>query len=81
MKRGEVWWANLPKPVGGRPVLLLSRNAAYSVGFAPFPSRASIAAASTKIQPIGESGFDGNPDCCPPLDAASLARCSASHLS
>ena len=31
MKRGEVWWANLPKPVGRRPVLLLSRNAAYSV--------------------------------------------------
>ena len=31
MKRGEVWWANLPKPVGRRPVVLLSRNAAYSV--------------------------------------------------
>lgn len=31
MKRGEVWWANLPKPVGRRPVLLLSRNAAYAV--------------------------------------------------
>jgi len=31
MKRGEIWWANLPKPVGRRPVLLLSRNAAYAV--------------------------------------------------
>ena len=31
MKRGEVWWANVPQPVGRRPVLLLSRNAAYSV--------------------------------------------------
>jgi len=31
MKRGEVWWANLPKPVGRRPVVLLSRNAAYSI--------------------------------------------------
>jgi mRNA interferase MazF len=31
MKRGEVWWANLPKPVGRRPVVLLSRNAAYAV--------------------------------------------------
>lgn len=29
MKRGEVWWANLPTPVGRRPVLLLSRNRAY----------------------------------------------------
>ncbi len=31
MKRGEVWWANLPAPAGRRPVLLLSRNAAYAV--------------------------------------------------
>jgi mRNA interferase MazF len=31
MKRGEVWWANLPKPIGRRPVVLLSRNAAYVV--------------------------------------------------
>jgi mRNA interferase MazF len=30
VKRGEVWWANLPAPVGKRPVLLLSRNRAYS---------------------------------------------------
>ena len=26
MKRGEVWWANLPAPIGRRPVLLLSRD-------------------------------------------------------
>ena len=31
MKRGEVWWANLPPPVGRRPVVLLSRDAAYAV--------------------------------------------------
>ena len=31
MRRGEVWWANLPLPAGRRPVLLLSRNAAYRV--------------------------------------------------
>lgn len=31
MKRGEVWWADLPRPVGRRPVVLLSRNAAYAV--------------------------------------------------
>jgi mRNA interferase MazF len=31
MHRGEVWWAELPQPVGRRPVLLLSRDAAYSV--------------------------------------------------
>lgn len=31
MRRGEVWWADLPPPVGRRPVLLLSRDAAYRV--------------------------------------------------
>jgi mRNA interferase MazF len=31
MLRGEIWWANLPSPVGRRPVLLLSRNEAYAV--------------------------------------------------
>jgi mRNA interferase MazF len=31
MRRGEVWWANLPAPVGRRPVVLLSRDPAYSV--------------------------------------------------
>ncbi len=29
MKQYEIWWARLPDPVGRRPVLLLSRNAAY----------------------------------------------------
>jgi len=31
VRRGEVWWAELPPPIGRRPVLLLSRDAAYSV--------------------------------------------------
>ena len=31
MQRGEVWWAELPLPIGRRPVVLLSRDEAYSV--------------------------------------------------
>jgi len=31
MLRGEIWRAELPPPIGRRPVLLLSRDAAYSV--------------------------------------------------
>ncbi len=31
MIRGEVWWADLPPPSGRRPVVLLSRDAAYTV--------------------------------------------------
>jgi mRNA interferase MazF len=29
VRQYEVWWANLPSPVGRRPVLLLSRDTAY----------------------------------------------------
>ena len=29
MKQYEIWWVELPLPVGRRPVLLLSRPAAY----------------------------------------------------
>ena len=28
MKRAEVWWADLAPPIGSRPVLILTRNAA-----------------------------------------------------
>ena len=30
MRRGEVWWANLPAPIGRRPVLILTRGAAVA---------------------------------------------------
>lgn len=30
MNRGEIWWAELPPPIGSRPVLLLSRNEALA---------------------------------------------------
>ena len=31
MKRGEVWWIDMPAPAGRRPAVLLSRDAAYRV--------------------------------------------------
>jgi mRNA interferase MazF len=31
MKRGEVWWADLPPPLGHRPVVLLTRDSAIEV--------------------------------------------------
>jgi mRNA interferase MazF len=31
LRQYEIWWAELPKPAGRRPVLLLSRDDAYSV--------------------------------------------------
>ncbi len=31
MRRGEIWWAELPEPLGRRPVVLVSRAEAYDV--------------------------------------------------
>ena len=31
LKQYEIWWAELPNPAGRRPVLLLSRDDAYTV--------------------------------------------------
>ncbi len=31
MRRGGIWWAGLAKPSSRRPVVLLSRNEAYTV--------------------------------------------------
>ncbi|MGB4780648.1 type II toxin-antitoxin system PemK/MazF family toxin [Candidatus Methylomirabilis sp.] len=31
MRRGEIWWAELPHPSGRRPVVLLSRDEAYAI--------------------------------------------------
>jgi len=47
LKRGDVWWANLPAPAGRRPVLLLSRNEAYLVR-----SLVTVAPVSTRIRGI-----------------------------
>ena len=63
MKRGEIWWADLPAPVGRRPVLLPSRNRAYAVR-----SAVTVAFLTTTIRniptevPLGPA--DGLPKPC-----------------
>ena len=47
MKRGEIWWVELPPPTGRRPVLLLSRNEAYAVR-----ELVTIAPVTTRIRHI-----------------------------
>jgi mRNA interferase MazF len=47
MRRGEIWWAELEPPAGKRPVLLLSRNEAYSVR-----ALVTIAPVTTRIRHI-----------------------------
>lgn len=31
MRRGDIYWAKLPSPVGRRPVVLVSRDEAYAI--------------------------------------------------
>jgi len=43
----EIWWANLPRPAGRRPVLLLSRGDAYA-----YLSKFVVAEITTTIRNI-----------------------------
>lgn len=79
MRRGEVWWAHLPKPLGIRPVLLLSRDEAYavreSVTVAPVTTRRRSLAVEVSLSPK-----EGMPkDCVVNLD--SLATIEKACLS
>jgi mRNA interferase MazF len=47
VKQHELWWAELPEPIGRRPVLLLSRNQAYRI-----LKRVTVAEISTTIRNI-----------------------------
>jgi mRNA interferase MazF len=63
VKRGEVWWADLPPPAGRRPVVLLSRDEAYAIRaliiVAPVTSRVRSIPAEV---PLGLE--DGLPRAC-----------------
>lgn len=63
MRRGEIWWAELGKPAGRRPVVLLSRNEAYSVR-----SLVIVAPVTTRIRGISSEVVlvvaDGMPQSC-----------------
>jgi mRNA interferase MazF len=47
VRRGEVWWAELPPPFGRRPVVLLSRDEAYAIR-----NQVSVAPVTTRIRGI-----------------------------
>lgn len=47
MKQYEIWWAELPPPVGRRPVLLLTRSAAYA-----YLNKVIVAEVTTTIRGI-----------------------------
>jgi mRNA interferase MazF len=67
MRRGEVWWANLPSAVGRRPVVLLSRNAAYRVR-----ELISVAPVTTRVRGIPSEVSLGSDEGLPRACAANL---------
>jgi mRNA interferase MazF len=67
MKRGEVWWATLPKPAGKRPVVLLSRDEAYQVR-----NLVTVAPVTTRIRNIPVEVQLGRADGLPRACAVNL---------
>jgi len=47
LRQYEIWWADLPPPIGRRPVLLLSRDSAYD-----YLSRVTIVEVTSTIRNI-----------------------------
>ena len=47
MRRGEIWWARLAPPAGRRPVVLVSRDAAYTIRLS-----VTVAEVSTVVRAI-----------------------------
>ena len=78
MRRGEIWWAELPPPAGRRPVLLLSRDEAYRVR-----SLVTVAPVATRIRgipvevPLGPE--DGLPRACA-VNLDSVVTIAKAHL-
>ena len=63
MRRGEVWWAELPLPIGRRPVVLLSRDAAYRVRTSVTVGVVTRTARAIPVEvPLGQE--DGMPQQC-----------------
>ncbi len=67
MRRGDVWWADLPAPAGRRPVLLLSRDEAYAIR-----SQITVAPVSTRIRDIPTEVLLGPQDGMPRACAVNL---------
>ncbi|MBU2495217.1 MAG: type II toxin-antitoxin system PemK/MazF family toxin [Candidatus Omnitrophota bacterium] len=63
MRKGEVWWANLPAPIGRRPVVLLSRDVAYGVRNAVTVAEITSTIRNIPVEvPLGQA--DGLPKKC-----------------
>ena len=57
MRQYEIWWADLPPPVGRRPVLLLTRSAAYV-----YLNKVIVVEITTNIREIPQEVPMGEPE-------------------
>jgi mRNA interferase MazF len=63
MRRGEVWWAELPAPLGRRPVVLLSRDEAYAIRTAVTVAEVTSTTRGIPVE-VGLGLEDGLPKRC-----------------
>jgi len=63
MRRGEVWWAEQPEPIGKRPVVLLSRDEAYQVRNAVTVAQITTAMRNIPVEVLLDEK-DGLPQQC-----------------
>ena len=57
MKQNEIWWADLPPPVGRRPVLLMTRSSAYD-----YLNKVVVAEITTTVRGIPQELGLGEPE-------------------
>ncbi|MBI4597555.1 MAG: type II toxin-antitoxin system PemK/MazF family toxin [Candidatus Omnitrophica bacterium] len=63
MQRGEVWWAELPTPIGKRPVVIISRQRAIQVRVSIIVAQVTTTIRDIPVEvPLGQT--DGMPKRC-----------------
>ena len=72
MKQFDIMWANLPEPIGRRPVLLLTRSAAYS-----YLNKVVIAEVTSTVRSIPQEVPVGKPE---GLSRASVVNLDNIHV-
>jgi len=76
MRRGEVWWTDLAPPTGHRPVVLISRDEAYS-----YRELVTIAPVSRRIRHIPAEVTLGPEDGLPQVCAVNLDSLTTTPMS
>ncbi len=77
MKRGDIWWAEQPEPIGKRPVVLLSRDEAYEVRNAVTVAQVTTTIRNIPVEVLLDEK-DGLPQkCAANLDTVTTIRKAA----